>query len=343
VLERDGLELARISTGGVDCDELVIHKEEVRQMAASMTGRPDADHVTLVPSTTAGLFQLAFALRAPSTADLLVSPLEFPANVYPWVRAAARGGPTVNWLETPGGLVTPESVARALTPRTVGLAVSAVDSRTGYRVDLPALREVLDGRLLLVDAVQGFGVADLDWSVADAVVVGGQKWLRAGWGTGFLSLSDRALERLGEDLTGWTGVEAPTRYDARLHDALPSAARLAMTNPDLVAAARLAMALRLVEAFTVSAVDSAVSETVGRLRETVARRGGQMLVAVEPERSAGILPFTMPGFAGGQVGAALARRGIICSIRPDHVRLSPHVSTPDEIVEIVDEALVSLR
>jgi hypothetical protein len=33
--------------------------------------------------------------------------------------------------------------------------------------------------LLIVDAMQAFGVTDLDWSLADAVAVGGQKWLRA--------------------------------------------------------------------------------------------------------------------------------------------------------------------
>jgi selenocysteine lyase/cysteine desulfurase len=343
VLERDGIELARISTGGTDCDELVRYRDEAQRLVASLTGRRGLDQVVMVPSTSAGLFQLAFALPARSGDELLVPPAEFPANVYPWVRAAARGGPAVRWLESADGLVTPEAVARSLTPRTVGLAVSAVDSRTGHQVDLPALREVLGGRLLLVDAVQGFGVADLDWSVADAVVAGGQKWLRAGWGTGFISVSDSAIDRFGDDLTGWTGVEEPTTYDARLHAALPSAARLAMTNPDLVAVARLATALGLVATCTVPAIEAVVRERVGQLREVVVRRGGEMLVEIAPERSAGILAFSVPGRSGAEVGAALARRGITCSVRADHVRLSPHASTPDDTVRLVDEALASLR
>lgn len=342
VLDCDARELERISMGGVDCDDLRSHKDEALRIAASMTGRRGTDHVTLVPSTTAGLFQLAFALEGPPGAELLVSPFEFPANVYPWVRAASRAGPTVRWLEGPHGLVTPESVARALTPRTVGLAVSAVDSRTGYRADLEGLREVLGDRLLLVDAIQGFGVADLDWSLTDAVVVGGQKWLRAGWGTGFLSVSDEALNCFGEDLTGWTGVREPTSYDGRLHDPLPSAARLAMTNPDLVAAARLVTALKLVESFTVTRADDVVTAMVGRLCEVVERRGGRTLAPVVRERRAGILPFSVPGSTGRDVGDALGLRGITCSVRADHVRLSPHVSTSDEVVPLLDEALSAL-
>jgi len=45
----------------------------------------------------------------------------------------------------------------------------------------------------------------------------GQKWLRAGWSTGFLYASARALERLEPALTGWTGVRDPARYDGEEH------------------------------------------------------------------------------------------------------------------------------
>ncbi len=56
-----------------------------------------------------------------------------------------------------------------------------------------------------MDAIQAFGVARMAWDAADVVVAGGQKWLRAGWATGFAALSDRALESLEPVLTGWTG------------------------------------------------------------------------------------------------------------------------------------------
>ena len=35
---------------------------------------------------------------------------------------------------------------------------------------------------------------------------GGQKWLRAGWGTGYLALSDRAVERLTPVFSGYLGT-----------------------------------------------------------------------------------------------------------------------------------------
>ena len=39
------------------------------------------------------------------------------------------------------------------------------------------------------------------------MVAGGQKWMRAGWGSGVMAVSERALDRLAPTLSGWLGVE----------------------------------------------------------------------------------------------------------------------------------------
>ncbi len=234
---------AELSESADAVDRLAASAGGARRLAATLTGRGGEDAVVLTPNTSAGLFQIAFAL---SGGEVLVSPREFPANVYPWLQAARRGGASVRWLDTPDGRVTPNAVAEALDARTTALAVSAVDFRTGYRADLAGLREVLGDRLLIVDAIQGFGSADAPWALADAVVTGGQKWLRAGWGSGFMSFSPRALARLEGSLSGWAGASEPDRFDGQVRAPDSSAARFRMTNPDLCAAAALERGLHLV-------------------------------------------------------------------------------------------------
>ena len=105
-------------------------------------------------------------------------------------RGRARLDRSLQWLEPTDGFVTPELVREALTDDTRALAVSLVDFRTGYRADLTALREVIGDRLLIVDAIQGFGVVDADYAAADVVCANGYKWVRAGWGTGFAWFGD---------------------------------------------------------------------------------------------------------------------------------------------------------
>ena len=127
------------------------------------------------------------------TGGVLLSAEEFPSLPIAAVRAQ-EALHTVQpvWLETDHGKVTPGQIREQLEPNVGAVAVSLVDSRTGYLCDIEGIRQVIGDRLLIVDAIQGFGVVDAPWEVADVVVAGGQKWCRAGWGTGFMALSERA-------------------------------------------------------------------------------------------------------------------------------------------------------
>ncbi|RJU02405.1 aminotransferase class V-fold PLP-dependent enzyme [Arthrobacter frigidicola] len=180
-VEETSAELLRTAAGGAVGASEQLHLQDLRarQAFSRLSGFP-LDRVGLLPYTSLGLFQVAFGIRA---GTVLVGAGEFPANLYPWLRATGLGLGAVHRLGEPGDRVTVELVEQALTSDTVALAVSAVDFRTGYRADLAGLREVLGpDRLLVVDGIQGFGAVDLDWAVADALVVGGQKWIRGGWG-----------------------------------------------------------------------------------------------------------------------------------------------------------------
>lgn len=325
-----------------DVDSMRTYQLDALSMVAKLTGRESADSVVFASSTSAGLFQLAFAVEGGPDAELLLSPREFPANVYPWVRAAERGGPRVSWLGTPDGRVTPDAVAAALTGSTTALVVSAVDFRTGYRADLGGLREVLGDRLLIVDGIQGFGACDIEWSLCDAVAVGGQKWVRASWGTGFVSLSPRGLDRLGAGLCGFSGVEDPTVYDNSLHDILTTAGRLAMTNPDLVAASYLEAGLSLIDGVGIDVIEREIQLRVEALLEVIHRVGGTTMVPLNAVERSGIISFSLPGASAEMIGTALAKFGIVASVRGDHVRLSPHATTPLSSIDVVEEALRSL-
>lgn len=335
--------MSRVTSGENDVEELREYERSALASVARLTGRDGPDQAVFASSTSAGLFQLAFGLSGAGKSEILVSPFEYPSNYYAWVRAAERGGPRVTWLPCKEARVTPELVADAITENTVALAVSAVDFRSGYRADLAGLREVLGDRLLLVDAIQGFGVVDMDWSQSDATVVGGQKWLRSSWGTGFVSLSGRALDRLGDSLTGPTGAADWTNFDETVHPSLATAGRFSMTNADLVAVARLAAGLDLVAGLTPQGIDHAVQRVVGLLFNVIEHHGGSPLIPLSREERSGIVSFSLPPHSAEDVGRALGSRGVIATVRADHVRLSPHATTPEDIVGRVDDALGSLN
>ena len=315
-------------------DELM--REETRaKAAAARLCRSDIDHIVLQPNTSLGLMQAAF--NAPG-GTVLVSAGEFPANTYPWARAEQAGRLTVRRL--PAGYVTADRVAEALTDDVSIVSVSAVDYRTGYRADLAALREIVGDRVLVVDGIQGFGVIEAPWEVADILVVGGQKWLRAGWGTGFAMLSDRSLERMEPVLSGWTGARDPGLFDDEIHPADSTAAAWSISNLSPVTSGAFAAALELVEEAGVDAIAAHIAERVEALEDVLLSRGAQIVSS--RERRAGILAFTLPEHPPEQVGAALNAAGIAATVRPEHIRLSPHASTALEVTEQLRAALVSL-
>ncbi|MFI0720042.1 aminotransferase class V-fold PLP-dependent enzyme [Streptomyces sp. NPDC021224] len=318
-------------------NELMRADLRARESAARLAGT-DAAHTVLLPNTTTGLFQAAFGIPS---GTVLVPEGDFPANHYPWRRTAAAGLAEPRWLR---GRPTPEAVRDALTADVVAVSLSAVDFRTGHRADLAAIRDVIGpDRLLVVDAIQGFGVVEMPWQAADVVVTGGQKWLRAGWSTGFAALSDRALERLAPTLTGWTGVEDVALFDGAEHPPAADAGRLSLTNLSPVAAAAFAAALRVVEEAGVAAIESAVAARVDELLDAVRSAGAEVLSETARPRRAGIVSFRLPGVPAPTVAAALHEQGLTPTVRPDSLRLSPHASTPSWVAPQVTKALSSLR
>jgi selenocysteine lyase/cysteine desulfurase len=327
VVETIGRLAAEASTG---IPSARLHAEDDRALdAVSRLTGVHRNGVALTSSTSLGLMQVAFGLPR---GEVVVSSAEFPSNLYAWWRSEEAGLTSVRPLPAVHGQplapVTPERVADAIGPNTVAIAVSAVDFRTGFVADLAGIRAAVGDRLLVVDGIQGFGVLDADWKLADALVVGGQKWLRAGWGTGFVALSPRALERLRPVLGGWTGVEGASRYDGVPHAPLPGAQRLSVTNGSPFASGALAAALERLESVGVDVVASRVADTAGELIALLDAAGLAVLSPVDRERRAGIVVVGVPAGNAAAVGARLEAAGVTATVHgDDRVRLSVHATT----------------
>jgi selenocysteine lyase/cysteine desulfurase len=335
VVEESAALLGRLTRAGASTvDDLMTYDLRARQAVARLCGATE-DRVALLPHTSQGLFQAAFGVSG----EVLVSAGEFPANTYPWARAEQAGRLTVRRLCATR--MTPDVVAAALTPSTTVVSVSAVDFRTGYRADLAALREVVGERLLVVDGIQGVGVVDEPWEVADVLVCGGQKWLRSGWGIAFAVLSGRALDRMEPLLSGWTGARDPAVFDDEIHDLAPGARSWSVTNLSPVNAGALARALELVEEIGPSVISRRIADRVAEFDELLRSVGAEIVSATD--RRAGILSFRVPGRTIAEVAAALADVEVVATVRPDQVRLSPHASTGPAATDRLRAALAGLR
>lgn len=331
--QQDGLARARPGAW----DRLQTGTARLAAAAAAVTGFR-ADQVVFQPSTTHGLTQAVYGV----TGQVLLSPAEYPSLPI----AAARAADTLQTvapvpIPTTGGRVTPGGVRQALTAATAAVAVSAVDARTGYAVDLEGIREVIGDRLLIVDAVQALGAADLPWTAADVVACGGQQWLRAGSGCAFLAVSERAAERLTPVLSGigGTGLD-DVPYD-EVPPPAPGAAGLQLAHPDQAGAARLAAALDDLASAGAAEVATLVS---GQAARVIALADEFGLPVVSPRASgerAGIVVLEPQPGRLTALTAALHNHGVSVTIRDGRVRVSPHAGTQEETLGMLRTALTA--
>lgn len=323
--------------GGRMIEEAIGLYQAARATAGAFIGE-DARNVTFVPATSVGLFQIAFGLHQ---GNVVVAAHEFPANVYPWQRAAQRGGPEVRFVDCPNNIVTADALRSAVDDETVAVAVSLVDFATGHRPALAPLRELAPNALLVVDAIQGFGAVPVTLDECDVIVTGGQKWLRSGWGSGMLAVGDAAMDRLESHLTGWYGVEDFLVFDQEFHDPRPDAEQFQEGSPPIFGGVAVQAAIDVIELAGIDAVHRAVVDRVCEIEELVRSRGGEVLA---PWRSAderaGILNWRLPTEPATQTWERLMAAGVICVERiPGWIRVAPHASTTDATVRMLADVL----
>ncbi|MDO9589662.1 MAG: aminotransferase class V-fold PLP-dependent enzyme [Microcella sp.] len=306
-------------------------------VGARVRMRPD--QVVFQPSTSQALMHVMFGL----TGGVAASSGEFPSVGYAMARAAEALGVLVPHTITPEHeRVTPGVVRDQLASSVVAVVVSLVDYRTGHLVDLEGIRQVIGDRLLIVDAIQGVGIVDAPWELADVIASGGQKWLRAGQGTGFLTLSDRAREQLTPVWSGWT---AHTN-EGVVHEVLPPAADASAFRvgyPDATAQARLAGAVDAVLAAGVPAIRSVVLDRTERLIQIADEAAIEVVSPRNDAERAGIVTLAPHPEAVSALAAALHNHGVSATVRDGRVRLSAHVSTTDETLDMLAGAFLEFQ
>lgn len=320
----------------------------VREAVASATGfRPD--QIVFQPNTSLGLMHTMFGI----TGTVALSPAEFPSITFAAVRSAeALGLLTPLWLDTDHGRVTPGNLRDQLTAETVAVAVSLVDFRTGYLVDLEGIRQVIGDRLLIVDAIQGFGVVDAPYALADVVVSGGHKWTRAGGGTGFLALSDRAVEQLTPVFSGYVSADLTAAGSASaasvaggmpLDEVLPplhGAGAFQTSDPDPIAQARFAAALEEIALVGVPAINARVAENITRIIDLADEYAVPVASPRDHGERAGIVTLEPARDQLTVLTASLFNHGVSATLRGEHVRVSAHASTDEDTLDMLRASFV---
>ncbi len=198
--------------------ELVSAYEHIAQLCATTP-----HNIAIMASATAAFIQ-AISVHAFQPGDAIItSRLDYTSYQIQYLALAERYGVTVlHAPDLPEGGVDPDGVRDLLAHNRNCKLVSItwIPTHTGTMQDVAAVGDICDaaGVTYHIDACQAVGQLPIDVSAlkCDYLSATGRKFLRGPRGTGFLYVSDRALDRgdrpLFIDMRGATWT-APTTFE----------------------------------------------------------------------------------------------------------------------------------
>jgi len=191
-------------------------EDAVTQAAATYLGT-DGGLIAFTDSTTMGLALLYSGLRLAPGDEVLTTEHDFYSTHESLALRAARDGVTVKRVrlyDEAAKADTGEIVDRllaAVTPATKVVAITWVHSSTGVKLPVRQIADALDGPLLCVDGVHGFGIEDAGPAElgCDFLVSGTHKWLFGPRGTGLVWGSREAWQRYRPVIPTFSAAESP--------------------------------------------------------------------------------------------------------------------------------------
>jgi len=320
-------------------------KERARRLAAEMIGaRPE--QLAFMRNTSDALSTVANGLHWRAGDNLVTFRREFPSNVYPWLRLREASGVEVRFCEEREGRVDLNELISLIDHRTRVVAISQVQYASGFRADLERLGRAARARdaLLVVDVIQAMGAlpVNVEAELIDAAAGACHKWLLTPEGVGLLYLSDRARERIGPTLVGWTSVPQPEDYNNFEQPWTRGTLSWETGTANTSLIHGLEASLRLLTETGIERIAAHLSDLTDYLCERLggldyqiisSRRTGEksQIVCVQPK----------DGWTALTLYTHLKKRNVIVAPRGARLRIAPHLYNTTEDIDALIDALPS--
>ncbi len=303
--------------------------EACREISARMLGLQTSE-VSFCSCSSEAYNLLASALQLGARDEVVVSDLDFPAGVTPWLRAAEV--PVLRVWKNAEGALDAADLAPLLSERTKLVQVSLVSFYNGHRIAWRAfhdtVRRLAPNAIISVDITQALGRVVLDCDGADILISSTHKWTLGIHGGCIIGIPAASAARLTTRAGGWLHLQnafAADRFERAVTKT--GAASFSVGMPNFVALYALNASLRYLEnvgiAKIVAHADPLVAEVELGLRD----------IGVKPLcrwNGTGILAFQHP--RSTELHAALEREDIHVMHNAGRIRIAVHgYNTQDDI------------
>jgi len=324
--------------GGIHEDRWVEEVETTRELTACLLGCQRKD-IAFTKNTSEGISFVANGLEWVAGNNVIITQIEFPANVYPWLNLKEKGV-EVRFVQEAEGRIPFEAIQAVVDDGTRVISLSFVEFTTGFRNDLKKIGSLCKERgiIFVVDAIQGLGALRLDVKEMgiDFLAADGHKWLMAPEGAGIFYARHEAMDRLAVREVGWASVinkEDYLNYNFMLR---PDASRFECGSLSTVCIYGLKGALELLLETGIDQIESRITELTNYLCEGLTKKGYNIYSSRREGETSGIVSFYSSTHNNPQIWKALREKGIILSLRDGRLRAAPHFyNTHEEIDKLL--------
>jgi selenocysteine lyase/cysteine desulfurase len=319
--------------------------DEARGRLAALLGVTSAD-LAFGPNTTFGLNVCMNGIDWRTGDNLVVPDNEFPSVQFSLTVPHDRGV-EIRRAQWQGSGPTVADIMARVDGRTRAVICSAISWDLGYRMDLEALGAACAkaGCLLIVDGIHAVGAEHMDVKHLrlSAMSVHGYKWLMAGFGVGALYVSPEAVSRIRPTFPGPQGVEGDLMVPKFPAVWKAGAARYSAGTGNVIGSTALNASLTLIEEVGVEAIRAHNHALAGEIAAGIARRlpNAKVWRSSNPAHQSAIVVFS----TGNQTSDSalvekLAAQNVIVALRPQGIRVSPHLFNTEADVRKLLDALM---
>ena len=316
------------------------HADEVIKSRVGQLIGARHSEIAFVKNTTEGLVNVANGLAWREGDNVVLPDIEYPSNVYCWMKLATRGV-NIRWVKNRGGRILVDDIREAIDARTRLVSLSSVQFSNGFRQDLEATATLCreKGVLLNLDAIQWVGALEMDVERygIDFMSFGGHKWMLAPVGTGIFYCRDAVLDQLEPTSVGYHTVDRGEAHMDYVLDYRPGAGRFEEALVNFPGIWGLDAAVRMQLALTPRAIEAHILSLTARAAEGLRAKGYEIHSPFGAGERSGNLSFSHPAFAPEELDKRLGGAGVDLAQRGGRLRISPsYYNDADEIDRLVD-------
>lgn len=312
-------------------------KERIGRLIGCQPGE-----IAFIKNTTEGLATVANGLDWRDGDNVIIADIEYPSNVYCWMKLASRGV-ELRWVKNRSGRILVADLAPLIDKRTRLISLSAVQFSNGFRQDLAATSELCSrhGVLLNLDGIQWVGALKLDLSEykIDFLSAGAHKWLLGPIGTGFFYCSKSALDSLDPPTVGYHTVDKGEDHMNYELTYRPDAGRFEEALVNFPGIWGLDTAVKIQLALGPREIERHILGLTALAAEKLRSKGYRIVSPIGEGERSGILSFRHPIVTSDEIANRLSQAGVDVAVRGNALRISPSYYNDEQEVGRFIEAL----